>query len=274
MDWGWGYNCRNWNRELRSVERYAFARTHEIRNFHGPIPPGRGEPHPGAGPGPGAGAVARPPGLRRGLDRRAPQRRLGDHLVSRDIHRRCRRPHQAHQARHRRHQHPVSPPVQYSEPHGAAGPHDPRQGDAGRGAGRAARRRLHVGHRRHGATAAHGRRLRHGTPPDDRDRADQLRERLVHAPGGDAAAAPLHQAPNAHRRRFGSVAIRRGPGRQVRGLGADHHRAARPGRPRLRPERAVGHLRDLRRRARPGGQPGRLAAGVAGTPGREQEGKR
>src|SRR5206468_8005650 len=84
---------------------------HELRYLHGPLPPHRRKPHPLPPARPRAHLPSRQPRLRRGLDRRAPLRRLGDHRQPRSLHRRRRRTHQENPPRHRRRLHPLSPPL-------------------------------------------------------------------------------------------------------------------------------------------------------------------
>ena len=61
-------------------------------------------------------------------------------------------------------------------------------------------------------------------------RADHTRKRLVHAEGGDASVAAIHQAAHAHRGSIGAVAFGRGVSGQVWRRSADHHGSAGPGR--------------------------------------------
>ena len=61
-----------------------------VRHFPRAVPPGRREPDAGHGARHGADRVDRRAGLRRGLDRRAPFRRLGDHRLAGSVHRRRR----------------------------------------------------------------------------------------------------------------------------------------------------------------------------------------
>ena len=66
-----------------------------VRHLPRPFPSGRREPDPGHGARHGAGRMDRRAGLRRGLDRRAPFRRLGDDRVAGGLHRRADRAHRA-----------------------------------------------------------------------------------------------------------------------------------------------------------------------------------
>ena len=86
-------------------------------------------------------------GLRRGLDRRAPFRGLGDHRLAGGVHRRRDRAHALHQAGLGRDQPALSPSADGREPLGAARPHVARPRHAGLRPGRAAVGRLHDGHR-------------------------------------------------------------------------------------------------------------------------------
>ena len=114
---------------------------------------------------PRADRASRPARLRRGLDRRAPLRRLGDHRLAGADHRRGSRAHPAHPARHRGHQPALSPPVPGGAALRAARPHDARPGHAGLRAGRAGLGRLHARHRgRHRSGRAWTRRSRRSSP--------------------------------------------------------------------------------------------------------------
>ena len=70
--------------EIRIQFAHAHAAADEVRRVHGAVPRSV-ETRPRARARPGADRVARPAGLRRGLGRRAPQRRLGDHRFARDV---------------------------------------------------------------------------------------------------------------------------------------------------------------------------------------------
>ena len=121
----------------------------------------------------GADRVDRRAGLRRGLDRRASFRRLGDHRLAGSLHRRRHRAHALHPPRLGRDQPALSPPADGGEPLRAARPHVARPHDAGLRSRRAAVRRLHDGHRALDPAAAHGRGARghHGAARSARSRS-------------------------------------------------------------------------------------------------------
>ena len=124
--------------------------------FLAPVPPGGREPHAGHGARHGADRMARRAGLRRGLDRRAPFRRLGDHRLAGSVHRRRHRAHALHPAGLGRDQPAVSPSADGGEPLRAARPHVARPHHAGLRPGRAAVGRLHDGHRSLDPARPHG----------------------------------------------------------------------------------------------------------------------
>ena len=160
--------------------------------------------------------MARLPRLRRSLDRRAPQRRMGDHRVARAVHRCGSGANQAHQARHRRHQPALPSPTDGREPHGAARPHDPGARDARRRAGRAHDRRIYARNRSRRPAPPHGRVHGHRQAPTHRNGANYLRGLMVHAARGDLPPAPVHQALLSHRGCGCAVAFRDGSCRKVR----------------------------------------------------------
>ena len=117
------------------------------------------ESHAFAGARPGNDPVARLPGVRRGVGRRAPQRGPGrSSRRRRSSWPRASGAHTQHQAWNGRDKHcPTRQPAHGGQPDGAAGP--PYEGalDDGRRPGCAVYRRGDAGHRPRGAEAAHGR---------------------------------------------------------------------------------------------------------------------
>ena len=198
-------------------------------------------------------------GLRRGLDRRAPFRRLGDHRLAGSLHRRRHRAHALHPARLGRDQPAVSPSADGREPLRAARPHVARPHHAGLRPGRAAVGRLHDGHRALDAAAAHGGGAgRHHGAAAMRG-AGHHEDRLVRAQGGAAASGALQLPALPDRLRQHHHAVGHDRRRQAWARRAVDRRrpAGRAG----DAGQAVGHLRGDRGQARPQGRP--LASGAS-----------
>ena len=197
--------------------------------------------------------MARRAGLRRGLDRRAPFRRVGDHRLPRSLHRRRHRAHALHPAGLGRDQPAVSPSADGGEPLRAARPHVEGPHHAGLRPGRPAVRRLHDGHRPLDPARAHGGvARRHHAAPEVRG-AGHHEDRLVRAQGGAPAPGALLLSAFPHRLR-----------KHHHALGHDRRRQAWAGRAvdRRRPAgrargdgQAMGDLRGDGGQARPQGRP-------------------
>ena len=147
-----GFGQRRARATVECQRRFHMAQTGNHKGLHvrhlpRPVPSGRREPDAWHGARHGAGRVDRRAGLRRGLDRRASFRRLGDHRLAGSVHRRRHRAHALHPAGLGRDQPAVSPPADGGEPLRAARPHVARPHHAGLRPGRAAVGRLHDGHR-------------------------------------------------------------------------------------------------------------------------------
>ena len=192
-------------------------------------------------------------GLRRGLDRGASFRRLGNHRLAGSLHRRCHRAHTLHPPRLRRDQPAVSPSADGREPLRAARPHVAWPHDAGLRAGRAAIRRLHDGHRTLDPAAAHGRgaRRHHGAAEVRGTGHDE--DRLVRAEGSAPASGALQLSAlpdrlRQHHHAFGDDRCRQARPRRALDRRRHSRRARDAG-------QAVGHLRGDRGQARPHGRP-------------------
>ena len=187
----------------------------------------------------------RPARLRRGVDRRAPLRRLRDHLVARGVHRDRGGTDEAHPARQRRQLAAVPPPAAARRPLRAARPPHARPRHARLRARPAHVRRAHARHPGRPTAAAHARGARsdHGAAAR-RDRHDG--DRLVHAAGRAPAAEAVQRAEPRGRGRGIDLAHRRDRRRHVRRRAAVDRRDDAPG---LRRDRHA--LADVERGRRP-----------------------
>ena len=131
--------------------------------------------------------------VRRSLDRRAPQRRLGDNSISRGIHCDRGRPHAPHPPGHWRSQ-PALPPSLYGgKSDGVAGPPDQRARDARRWARSSGVRREHVLHRPGTPTGDDGRVAGSDHAAPGWQRTSYLRYRLVQIEGCNATTKALSE---------------------------------------------------------------------------------
>ena len=215
--------------------------------------------------------MARPARLRRGVDRRAPLRRLRDHRQSRAVHRRRGGAHQAHQARNRRRLAALPQPDDGGRPPDAARPPDARARDVRRRPGTAAFGRHHARHRSAPAARHDGRGSRRDHPAPARRGGDE-EDRLVRAARRPAAARSVQPAASGDRGGSLGLSLRTAHRRALGNLHA-LPRCDQPGRLQ-RPRPPLGHLRGDRAGARADGRPRRLAHRRPGARGRVASSKR
>ena len=212
---------------------YAF------RRLHGAVSPGRRQPHTVHRARQRAGRVARPARLRRGVDRRAPLRRLRDHRQSRAVHRRRGGAHQAHQARNRRRVAALPQPDDGGRPPDAARPPDTRARDVRRRSGAAAFGRHHARHRSAPAARHDGRGSRRDHSASARRGGDE-EDRLVRAARRPPAARSVQPAASGDRGGGLGLSLRTAHRRALGNLHA-LPRCHQPGRVQ-RPRPPLGHL--------------------------------
>ena len=154
-------------------------------------------------------------GIRRGMVRRTPLRRLRADCLPGGVHRGRSRTDQAHPAGHRSGVAALPPPADGRRPLGAVGPPDARPGHVRHRPRRAAVGRLHDGHRPDraapndaGVPRGHSRAV-----PRRSLRANRPSLRLVHAARRAAAHPPLHVAVSRDLHGRNDFAVRTAAGR-------------------------------------------------------------